>query len=507
MRPFIAMLAASALLALTLPSLGVQAADSIQAIIHHTSTPITGPVSHITPSPFPPHILASPALPFLSPLLLPPPRSPHTPPSAVPQISPHFIGFSVETFGIHWWTDVYPAPTRPSFIRLMRQLEFTPYNASSSRLFRIGGISADTSYYNNNETLPPPPVARPDWNYYLTQADIRGLDAAMRAIHGKYVLDVNFRLPYDASYAVRHVAEVAKLVGFDTVDAVEIGNEADNYGGNYRPSNWTYAQYRDQVAYYIKSMYDAVPTLPPKFFQVASWAGTGWWSHTEDLLSSPQIHPYVKRMSVHSYPETHCGGHIATIRALLSDRDSQATAASYLSTGLLRTVQAQGFPLIMGEGNSVSCHGEGGVANTFAAALWSIDTALNMAQAGASAVFYHHGVAEDFNLTSYSAFAWRNLSSDRPTVLPIYYGIRWFGEATAGYARVLPVSLKTSNAMVKVWALLGGAGQGGEAEEVVRVVVLHKDLNATAKRDGAHRHAGEWGGGGGGGHSTGGEGG
>ena len=433
------MLASSLLLlALAVLVLAVHAADdTVTAVVHHTSTPISGP------------------------------------------ISPHFIGFSVETFGIHWWTDVYPAPTRPSFIRLMRQLEFTPYNASSYRLFRIGGISADTSYYDpNNSTLPPPPVTRPDWNYAVTESDIQGLDAAMRAIHGRYVLDINFRLPHNASYAVRHVAKVAELVGFDTVDAVEIGNEADDYRGNYRPGNYTYADYRDELAYYISELYKAVPSLPPRFFQVGSWAGSSWWANASDLLSSPSIHPYVKRMSVHSYPETHCNGHIATLRSLLSDHDSQGAATSYITTGLLAAVQRNGFPLIMGEGNSVSCHGEGGVSNTFAAALWSIDTALHMAAVGVQSVFWHHGVAEDFNLTAYSAFVWQNLTQDRPTVMPLYYGVRWVGEATAGYAQLLPVSLKTSNTMVKVWALMGGGG-GGTGGKVVRVVVLHKDLNAT----------------------------
>ena len=51
----------------------------------------------------------------------------------------------------------------------MRHLDFTPFNASHSRLFRIGGISADTSYYDpGNDTLPPPPVTHPDWNFNIT---------------------------------------------------------------------------------------------------------------------------------------------------------------------------------------------------------------------------------------------------------------------------------------------------------------------------------------------------
>ena len=287
----------------------------------------------------------------------------------------------------------------------------------------------------------------------------------------------SFRLPTNASYAVRHIRRIADLVGFSHVDSLEPGNEADDYRGSYRPSNYTYSQYQSEVAYYIREIRAAVPSLPAAFFQVGSWAGRSWWNNTAALLSAADIRPYVRRMSVHSYPETHCGGNVATIRNLLSNRDSEDEANAYVASGLLATVRGKGLPLVMGEGNSVSCHGEGGVANTFAAALWAVDTALNHVKVGAAGFFLHHGVAEDFNLSSYSAFVWRDLSADTPTVMPLYYGIRFFGEATGQYATMLPVQVKGNNSLVKVWAL-SAVGIGGRHE--VRVVVLHKDLNATA---------------------------
>ena len=374
---------------------------------------------------------------------------------------------------------MYPLPTRPSFITLMRLLNFTPLNASTHRLFRIGGISADTSYYDpGNDTLSPPPVTHPDWNYNITDQDILSLDNAMQAIHGKLIVDINFRVPDNASYAIRHVQRIATLTGFDNVDAIELGNEPDNYGGNYRNSSYNFAHYQREVAFYIQELYANVPSLPPRILQAGAFGEGGWWSDTRSLLSDPAIHPYVRRMSVHSYPETHCNGHIANLQSLLSDRDAQAVAQSYISTGLLKTVSDQGFPLVMGEGNTVSCHGEGGVSNTFAAALWSLDTAMNMVKAGAAGFFLHHGVAEDFNLTSYSAFVWRDLSADTPTVMPLYYGIRLFGEATADYAAQLPFTVKTSNPMVKVWVLRTRATAGRPS--LLRVLLIHKDLNATS---------------------------
>jgi len=286
------------------------------------------------------------------------------------------------------------------------------------------------------------------------------------------IVDFNFRVPDNASYAIRHIQRIQQLVGFDRVFALEIGNEPDDYRGNYRGGSYTYQDYKREVGEYIQQFYQQITNLPQPFFQAAAFAGGGWWSDAADLAST--YLPYFTQFSVHSYPETHCNGHITTIQNLLSDRDSESTAKSYITSGLLQGLTDLKLPLVMGEGNTVSCHGEGGVSNTFAATLWSIDTLLNMVSVNVTQFFLHHGVEEDFNLTSYSAFVWRNIDQDIPTVMPIYYGIKFFGEASANYARIIQTDLQTNNEMIKVWAL-----RSGETNDV-RVVIIHKDLNATS---------------------------
>lgn len=51
-----------------------------------------------------------------------------------------------------------------------------------------------------------------------------------------------------------------------------------------------------------------------------------------------------------------------------------------------------GFPYVLGETNSIACHGAPGVSNTAGAALWVIDYTLQAAVQRMTETFFHEGL-------------------------------------------------------------------------------------------------------------------
>ena len=92
--------------------------------------------------------------------------------------------------------------------------------------------------------------------------------------------------------------------------------------------------------------------------------------------------------TVHAYPLKHCvaTNHV-TIGELLADSSSDGLAASVAP--LAAIAHAHHVPLRLDEINSISCGGERGVSDTYATALWSLDTLFALARAGVDGVNIH----------------------------------------------------------------------------------------------------------------------
>ena len=394
------------------------------------------------------------------------------------EIPPNFVSFSVEVFGMQWWTAVYPKPTRPSFINLIRQLNaYTPgpHPPQFRRIFRIGGNSADTSVYNPMNLSLPRTLG--EITYNITDADILGMDRAMTAVDGQLIVGLNFRLPHDPTWPLRHVQSIEKLVGWKNIFALEIGNEVSGYPGGARGRPWGFSNYTEEWGAYVAAFYAQVPSLPKPFFQGLACYGTDWLPDYATFIA--QHAGVVTTVSHHFYPESHSNvnaSYLLKVYKLMTDGDAREE-----SNGIRATVQqlAQQYPqvpFVIGEGNSVSGHGQLNVSTTFGACLWAVDEMMNDIAAGVYTWQWHNNVIEDFTLSSYTAFIYKDLDSDVPTVMPLYYAMRFVTEATRGLARMISVEQKSSNPLIKVSAFRERSGQRAEA----RVVILHKDYNATA---------------------------
>ena len=118
--------------------------------------------------------------------------------------------------------------------------------------------------------------------------------------------------------------------------------------------------------------------------------------------------------------------------------------------------------------NSASCSGKKGVSDTFASALWVLDTLYNLASVGVDGVNVHSlpGAAYELFTFEHTSSGWQAF------VHPEYYGMLLFAQSFPPGAQLLPVS-ENPTGLVKVWATRSTDFQ-------TRVVLINKDPTTSA---------------------------
>ena len=424
---------------------------------------------------------ASPATPLTAPA--------PTPPAAVhvllndayasPPILPNFVSFSLETYFVSCWI----GHTRPrtAWLNLVRQLHASAHSRHPIT-FRVGGNSGDTSLYNPRGDVALPQLPGPAWQYNITDDDLRVLRAAMQQTNSQLIIGLNMRQAYNYSLATDYVRALAQHTGLDLIYAFEVGNEPDFYhSSGIRPANWTLADFAADVNRYAAAVAAALGSNASQaYYQAAAFATDEWTAAIPGVLANTSAVPYVSA-SAHHYPTTWCGRNPVTALQLLSDDYAQREAAFIARQRLVEQVGAQGVSFVIGEGNTASCYGAPGVSDSYASALWTLDTLFNSAAVGVAGwSFTVGGLWHDdspYHIpVNDSAWQFRSCSDDASPVVvqPMYYAFRLFNLATADYGALLNARVNSSDAAVKVWPV-HSASSG-----VLRVVVLHKNANATA---------------------------
>jgi hypothetical protein len=329
-------------------------------------------------------------------------------------------------------------------------------------LLRIGGNSADHTWWPIRGQIPPGGI-----NYGLNNGWMRTTHALAKALGARLIMGVNLAGGRPGVAAAEARALLAG-VGRRSIEAFEIGNEPDVYG----MFPW-YRDRRGRIFFARSRSYDlnrfisqfsrwraAMPSLP---VTGPAFAELNWLSGLPKFISAE---PGIKLLTLHRYPLRACLTDTSdpgypTIPNLLNDRASAGVAqevAPYVSAAHNRGVLFR-----LDELNSASCSGKQGVSDTFASALWVLDTLFNLAAVGVDGVNIHSlpGAAYELFTFQHPRSGWEAF------VHPEYYGMLLFAQSFPPGAQLLPVNVNPSGP-VKVWATRS-------ADFQTRVVLINKD--------------------------------
>jgi hypothetical protein len=371
-------------------------------------------------------------------------------------MSSGFLGLSLEYRALHVYTGRNPEAVDPVLIQLLRNLA-----PGQTPIERIGGNSADATWWPIRGVLPPGGVT-----YALTKGWLRMTRAFAATLGAKLIMGVNLAGGRPA-IAAAEARAILEGIGSRYLDAFEIGNEPDLYSNAIwyadrrgraffaRPATYDFNAYLQEIARWRAA-------LPPVTLVGPALASLTWLGGLDQFLAAEPGTPMVTvhRYALRACPTAPTSPLFASLPNLLSDR-----ASSGLASGVapyVAAAHARGVQFRLDELNSVSCSGRRGVSDTFASALWMLDTLFNMASVGVDGVNVHSlpGARYELFTISHPRGRWRAF------VHPDYYGMLMFAQAFPPGAQLLPVT--AASGPVKIWATRSSTGQ-------TRVVIINKD--------------------------------
>ena len=355
-------------------------------------------------------------------------------------VGPTFLGFSFEYWALQQYAGTNPQTIDPVFEQLLSNL-----TEGRPTLIRIGGISTDRTWWPV-KGLPRP---LPDW-YTLTRRRLQVAVSLARATNARLIFGVNL----EADSTVEAAAEtqaMMEVAGRRLIDGIELGNEPELYGNRWyykidgkkyfaRPRSWDFQSFLPDYLN-VAAAIGHVPLVGPAI------GALNWMRYLGDYLAAE--HPAV--VTLHRYPLESCGALPAeakypSIAHLLSLRASRGLAAKFEPYVLM--AHAHGELVRNSEMNSVSCGHAHGSANTFAGALWLLDTLFAMANVGVDGVNIHtySGAADQLFSIKHVDGQWLAY------VAPAYYGALMFSQAAPSGAHLLQVSGVADDPTVRAWA-------------------------------------------------------
>ncbi len=358
-------------------------------------------------------------------------------------VPPSFLGFSTE-----YWT--LPLWQRHRAL-LERALALIHVPGDGRQVLRIGGDSADHTFWNPRRRYLPP------WAFGLGPSWIRFAASLVRRDRLHLILDLNLvtgSSPKAARWAraARHDLPRRSIVGF------EIGNEPDIY------DRWSWVQQLGRPQ-------SATPFLPRRLSAATYLADFRSYAHAlvrvapriplvGPALANPQTnfnwlaglitgaHPGLGLVSAHRYPYSACVRHTAlaypSIAKVLSENATSGLARTVLPS--VRLAERSGLPFRLTELNSVTCGGVPGISDTFATALWAPDALFELMKAGVDGANVH--------VRAYAVNAAFALKQSGFHARPLMYGLILFTRAIGPGARLIPLHLGARRALhLKAWGV------------------------------------------------------
>ncbi len=378
-------------------------------------------------------------------------------------LPPSFVGLSIEYPALADYLGRNASAINPVFVSLLRAL--TP---GSHPILRIGGDSTDATWWPLPGAVPTGGIS-----YVLSRRWLAVVHALAMRTGARLILGINLAANRPQVAATEARTLIAG-VGRRFVGALEIGNEPDLY--NTFP--WYASRLRGRIwsrhggygpAQYVLDARRWARAMPPLPLAGPALANLGWFRQLPTLTQIPHLRIFTS----HRYPLVACERNpnatdYASIGNLLADSASAGLAASIAP--YVPIVHADGLQYRVDELNSAACEGRPGVSNSFASALWILDTLFNMAAVGVDGVNIHTLPGAAYAPFSFTDTAGRWAAQ----VNPIYYGMLMFVQAFPPGATLL--NLQAPAGPLKAWATIDPAGR-------IRVVLINQDPAGPATVD------------------------
>ncbi|KAF2152162.1 glycoside hydrolase family 79 protein [Myriangium duriaei CBS 260.36] len=223
----------------------------------------------------------------------------------------------------------------------------------------------------------------------------------------------------------------------------ELGNEPTNYpSSRWDNSTAAYVEQWQNWTSQIDATVDATGHLPNLGSQ--RWFASSATTDDTPLHVQPvnlipagiDSRDQVSYYSIHSYPFSTCDptrAALATIEGILNHTELVEYAVNEIYPSAKAALQS-GSKWVIGEFNSISCSGKPNVSDTFAQALWTIDSDLIYASLNASNVYLHQGATLAFQSNDQTNTAGPNGTPGFSTYSIVYPR----DSALRGSARALP---------------------------------------------------------------------
>lgn len=377
----------------------------------------------------------------------------------------NFLGFSIEMSVVTQVIGLNSSFISVPFLNLMASLT----SRAGGVHIRIGGNTQDYAVYVpsipdgsiieklnasaiNNPTETPPVLYTADMFYLM--GNVTNL------VKVQWYLGIPFN---DTTNLRLQIAEYGDQILGSNILGYQVGNEPDLYAAHgHRPSTYGPEDYFGEFGVVINAV-NADNNIPTKNNLIGPNLSGSWTP--EEVWDTGFITSYSSSLgvlAVEHYPTDNC---LAIYGGNGSPVDYQTEFATYLDHNAGKNItslylnssniaQAAGKPLMMFETNTASCGGFPGISNSFGAALWGLDYALQMAYSNFSGALFHVGGRDVF----YNPFTPppTNESDFRSwTIGPLFYSTLVAAEifGTTGTARIVDLNANNGNPTSPAYAI------------------------------------------------------
>ena len=362
-------------------------------------------------------------------------------------VPPSFLGVSVEQNELLRYDR-----HRPAFLRLLRALD--PPGDNSPMTLRIGGESADSSFWGPNPFAMVKPAYRQDHPYVLTPAWLAEAGSLVAAGALRVIFDLN--LAAHSPSMARAVATGAwRAFPSQSITSFEIGNELDLYraglvgltqavrgGRNTWAFDFGVDDYVKLCGDYTRSLQRALPAArfagPAGANRSTTWVralGVGSARRRLALVTEHYYPPFAGCVAAGSRKNPSATGYL---------QDGVAAGFAAGERPMVSAGHALGLPVRLTDTVSSVCGGVAGQTDTFATALWAPDILFNLLAARIDGVNIH--LRANYFVNTALLYTRSGLYAE-----PLFYGLLLFARALGPGAQLMQPIRTGGPGTLKVW--------------------------------------------------------